>query len=1010
MNDKSLDIKDISTIPVLDGTNYGHWQMRMKIHLRSRDLLKLCKNSQSNDTSTSSVNKGKKASFEAINLITIRITERVFREVVNSETIENSHLLWTKISEQYASKRAINRGQVWMDWQCCFYDGNLQNYIDNCCKLMMELDAVSIVVPNEFLSYSLLGKLGGNPQLRQFVETLTFNKDIIEKPMIILSQLQDFASHIKLNNSSNAKKEHDSSALITSFEEPHKIIFYCSNSKHNNRCTTHKKEDCWAENPQLRLSRQEKKCKNNARTHLSIAQALTTIGGPMSPMCNQVIIDCGATHHMFNSPEFFPDSFKNIRPKVATGDSQSNLLALGIGNTELKCQGKVLKLENCLFVPKLKCNLIIKYPLDIIHIDVVGPITPESVSGSHFLLTIVDQATSYKIVKFLTKKYDSYNQFVGAKNYMENHHDRKIKKLVSDRGGEFLNQKFKNLSTECGFVHIFSPPETPEHNSFAKRANHTVLEEARCLLNHSNLPNQCWAEAVNTSVFLCNLSPTASRGNKSPHSLWTDSPIKLTKLRTFGCQAVIHSLKRQRDWKLAPPGQEGVLLGFENGDTAYQILRLSDLKVAVTRNVTFNKKIFPTIAGRNRSSTWCVKDEHTDHNVSLITEPANNVALNNSETMEDELPTEESCIEDVPPLNSPTHPVSDNNSMNHENSFEQQQRNDIIPRHPTLITSNVDSIHILPYSRRVKTFIMTSNVPKTYRLALQCEEKNKWTDAIRRELLSMNKLKVWDIVDLRSDYKLVGTTWVFKLKRNHLHQAVEYKARLCAQGFTQTPGVDFDKTYAPTGRLNSLRALIAHACANGLEFHQIDVKSAFLNAPLTETVYLSIPQGLDIDRQRYCLRLKKAIYGLKQAPLAWYNQLKDWLHSVGFNACTLDPCVFHRKNPDTLWIYVHVDDMAIFGSNIQQFKREINNEFNIKDVGLADLLLGVKIHQLDNCITLDQQHFIDSLLDLYGMQNCKPVDTPLVPNDYLAPATDDERKAFGDMGVTLEVQLVSLTT
>ncbi|MBW0498794.1 hypothetical protein O181_038509 [Austropuccinia psidii MF-1] len=272
----------------------------------------------------------------------------------------------------------------------------------------------------------------------------------------------------------------------------------------------------------------------------------------------------------------------------------------------------------------------------------------------------------------------------------------------------------------------------------------------------------------------------------------------------------------------------------------------------------------------------------------------------------------------------------------------------------------------------------------------------------------MNKLKVWDIVDLRSDYKLVGTTWVFKLKRDHLHQTVEYKARLCAQGFTQTPGVDFDKTYAPTGQLNSLRALIAHSCANGLQFHQIDVKSAFLNAPLTETVYLSIPQGLEIDRCRYCLRLKKAIYGLKQAPLAWYHRLKDWLYSVGFSACKLDPCVFHRKKPDILWIYVHVDDMAIFGENVQLFKTEISKEFEIKDIGPAYLLLGVKIHQLDYCITLDQQHFINSLLDLYGMQNCKTVDTPLVPNDHLTPATDDERKAFENMGINFRSAVGSI--
>ncbi|MBW0591374.1 hypothetical protein O181_131089 [Austropuccinia psidii MF-1] len=112
----------------------------------------------------------------------------------------------------------------------------------------------------------------------------------------------------------------------------------------------------------------------------------------------------------------------------------------------------------------------------------------------------------------------------------------------------------------------------------------------------------------------------------------------------------------------------------------------------------------------------------------------------------------------------------------------------------------------------------------------------------------MNNLNIWEVVELRREHKIVGTTWVFKLKRDHQNTVIEHKARLCAQGFTQTPSIDFDKTYAPTGRLNSLRALIAHACAKNLDFHQIDVKSAFLNAPLRETVYLSIPQGLDLNQ------------------------------------------------------------------------------------------------------------------------------------------------------------------
>ncbi|MBW0478383.1 hypothetical protein O181_018098 [Austropuccinia psidii MF-1] len=196
---------------------------------------------------------------------------------------------------------------------------------------------------------------------------------------------------------------------------------------------------------------------------------------------------------------------------------------------------------------------------------------------------------------------------------------------------------------------------------------------------------------------------------------------------------------------------------------------------------------------------------------------------------------EESSIESVSTLNSPTLPAFNNHPMNHEDSPDQQQARInnrkhclqvIGPRHPTLITSNVDLIHILPYLRREKTFITTSTtVSRPYWLSLKCEDKDEWKNAIQRELLYMSKLKVWDIMDLRSDYKLVGTTWVFKLKRDHLHQTVEHKAGLCAQGFTQTLGVDFNKTYYPMGRLNSLRALIAHSCPNGLDSYQIDVKT-----------------------------------------------------------------------------------------------------------------------------------------------------------------------------------------
>ncbi|MBW0529780.1 hypothetical protein O181_069495 [Austropuccinia psidii MF-1] len=127
MADKTIELKDISNILMLDGTKFGPWHMRMKIHLRSKDLIDICKKPVPSNASTTIANKWSKASYEAINLITTRITERVFREVVNAVTIEKANLLWEKIEEQYASKRAVNRGHVWMDWQRSFHNGNLHN-------------------------------------------------------------------------------------------------------------------------------------------------------------------------------------------------------------------------------------------------------------------------------------------------------------------------------------------------------------------------------------------------------------------------------------------------------------------------------------------------------------------------------------------------------------------------------------------------------------------------------------------------------------------------------------------------------------------------------------------------------------------------------------------------------------------------------------------------------------------------------------------------------------------
>ncbi|MBW0483966.1 hypothetical protein O181_023681 [Austropuccinia psidii MF-1] len=190
----------------------------------------------------------------------------------------------------------------------------------------MELETVRIKVPNELLSYSLLGKLAGDSKLQQLVECLTVNDELIERPNLILTRLQDYFHLTKTKDPSSTNLL---SALVSTTNESFKIIHYCTNGKHNPKSTTHKKEECWAENPH------------------------NTQSGP-----SQVILDCGATHHMFNSKTFFI-LLRNSPPfSVTTGDSKSSLRAYGIGTVELYCKDQPLILNYCLFVPKLNCNLV----------------------------------------------------------------------------------------------------------------------------------------------------------------------------------------------------------------------------------------------------------------------------------------------------------------------------------------------------------------------------------------------------------------------------------------------------------------------------------------------------------------------------------------------------------------------------------------------------------------------------------------------------------------------------
>ncbi|MBW0536053.1 hypothetical protein O181_075768, partial [Austropuccinia psidii MF-1] len=153
--------------------------------------------------------------------------------------------------------------------------------------------------------------------------------------------------------------------------------------------------------------------------------------------------------------------------------------------------------------------------------------------------------------------------------------------------GEISSEKPEELIIDCGSTHHM-------FNS-RKRANRTILDKTRCLINSSGLPNHYWAEALNTAVLLSNLITTPSRFNLSPYSLWTGNPPRIKKLRVFGFCAVVSIPRSHQDWKLGPAGETGVLLGYENDNSSYRVLRLSDRKVLISKHVRFDESHFPFV-------------------------------------------------------------------------------------------------------------------------------------------------------------------------------------------------------------------------------------------------------------------------------------------------------------------------------------------------------------------------------------------------------------------------------
>jgi transposase InsO family protein len=175
--------------------------------------------------------------------------------------------------------------------------------------------------------------------------------------------------------------------------------------------------------------------------------------------------------------------------------------------------------------------------LEVVHGDLVGPITPATNGGCRYFLTLVDQHTGYIHISILKEKSDAVNEFVKFKNKFEKQTDRKMKKLITDGGGEFCNKELGELLELEGIQHNVSPPYTPQHNGMAERANRTIIEMTRCMMLQSNMAPEWWGEAVIFAAATTNALPSLAKSRASPVELMLKVKPRMDFFRPFGCRA-----------------------------------------------------------------------------------------------------------------------------------------------------------------------------------------------------------------------------------------------------------------------------------------------------------------------------------------------------------------------------------------------------------------------------------------------------------------------------------------
>lgn len=586
---------------------------------------------------------------------------------------------------------------------------------------------------------------------------------------------------------------------------------------------------------------------------------------------------------------------------------------------------------------------------------------------------------------------------------------------------EFNNAELLDFIHGNGIQQELTVPYTSAQNGACERTIQTIMGLGRACLAESGMSQDLWTAACQHATFGWNRTTSKLTGISPYEGLFGRQP-DLKLLIPFGQHCFIHVLPHQRSSKLSDRAVPGIIIGYCVNRKGYEViydLDSAEVHVVAVQDVVISrtKLLFPSIESTSQSTELpnTVTSITFDNTGSYSDD--NHPPLVHS-TTEDE-------VSDISALNSSVTSSSESSNYNNElpvavltdsdeassRIIAEQIRSSIHPlniipgERSTRSTRNLNFLNFAQHNPRVHSeeqriehaFMVLSkrsesspSIPLSYKQSQLSPDRVRWAAAQTKELDAMKHFHVYDVVELPGGKQHIPTKWVYDLKPQTHTAELLYKARLVVLGCKQRQGVDYSETFAPVVRFSTLRIVLALSASFDLNVHHMDVSNAFLNADLTDEVYLKLPEGYRLSDQHKNLktpvwRLRKALYGLKQSPRLWHQEVDLYLVSYGFVPSKLDPCLYTMGSllsNNVLCVLLFVDDLLICGhevTSLAKFKSAISSKYRMKDLGEAHRFLGFEIarNRSKKLLTISQASYITEILASTDLSEIGTVTSPM---------------------------------